>query len=201
MGKFEQCQRSLCVTVTEAAQRLVFPSAAKPVPERCPRHGSSPTSLRPRAPQPPSPADPRNFLLLGLVLPDSYRSCVCPGCFPVPRSSAPSVRASERNPRRASQSWGWKNSLCIPVAPVFCSEEPLIPTFSSLPQFQEEQRRREVEERRRFPLEQRLKEHIIGQESAIATVGAGRTPRPPPALPSHIFCSTGKAGRSPQALI
>ncbi|XP_065514624.1 mitochondrial disaggregase [Caloenas nicobarica] len=38
--------------------------------------------------------------------------------------------------------------------------------------FQEEQRRREVEERRRFPLEQRLREHIIGQESAIATVGA-----------------------------
>uniref|UniRef100_A0A8C8AEQ8 Caseinolytic mitochondrial matrix peptidase chaperone subunit B n=1 Tax=Otus sunia TaxID=257818 RepID=A0A8C8AEQ8_9STRI len=38
--------------------------------------------------------------------------------------------------------------------------------------FQEEQRRREMEERRRFPLEQRLKEHIIGQESAIATVGA-----------------------------
>ncbi|XP_063249757.1 mitochondrial disaggregase isoform X3 [Prinia subflava] len=38
--------------------------------------------------------------------------------------------------------------------------------------FQEEQRRREVEERRRFPLEQRLKEHIIGQENAIATVGA-----------------------------
>ncbi|XP_058707503.1 mitochondrial disaggregase [Poecile atricapillus] len=37
--------------------------------------------------------------------------------------------------------------------------------------FQEEQRRREVEERRRFPLEQRLKEHIIGQENAIATVG------------------------------
>uniref|UniRef100_A0A8D2PUH9 Caseinolytic mitochondrial matrix peptidase chaperone subunit B n=1 Tax=Zosterops lateralis melanops TaxID=1220523 RepID=A0A8D2PUH9_ZOSLA len=38
--------------------------------------------------------------------------------------------------------------------------------------FQEEQRRREMEERRRFPLEQRLKEHIIGQENAIATVGA-----------------------------
>ncbi|XP_015283009.1 PREDICTED: caseinolytic peptidase B protein homolog [Gekko japonicus] len=30
----------------------------------------------------------------------------------------------------------------------------------------------ELEERRRFPLEQRLREHIIGQESAIATVGA-----------------------------
>lgn len=37
----------------------------------------------------------------------------------------------------------------------------------------EKQRKREAEERRRFPLEQRLKEHIIGQESAIATVGAG----------------------------
>uniref|UniRef100_A0A2K6GKU1 ClpB family mitochondrial disaggregase n=1 Tax=Propithecus coquereli TaxID=379532 RepID=A0A2K6GKU1_PROCO len=36
----------------------------------------------------------------------------------------------------------------------------------------EKQRKREAEERRRFPLEQRLKEHIIGQESAIATVGA-----------------------------
>ncbi|KAJ8798259.1 hypothetical protein J1605_001384 [Eschrichtius robustus] len=39
-------------------------------------------------------------------------------------------------------------------------------------QYQEKQRKREAEERRRFPLEQRLKEHIIGQESAIATVGA-----------------------------
>ncbi|XP_053564758.1 caseinolytic peptidase B protein homolog isoform X2 [Bombina bombina] len=38
--------------------------------------------------------------------------------------------------------------------------------------FQEEERRRDMEERRRFPLEQRLKEHIVGQESAIATVGA-----------------------------
>ncbi|KAJ6664830.1 hypothetical protein lerEdw1_005802 [Lerista edwardsae] len=37
---------------------------------------------------------------------------------------------------------------------------------------QEEQRKKEIEERRRFPLEQRLREHIIGQESAIATVGA-----------------------------
>ncbi|XP_027263645.1 caseinolytic peptidase B protein homolog isoform X4 [Cricetulus griseus] len=38
--------------------------------------------------------------------------------------------------------------------------------------YMEKQRKREAEERRRFPLEQRLKEHIIGQESAIATVGA-----------------------------
>ncbi|XP_012581025.1 PREDICTED: caseinolytic peptidase B protein homolog isoform X1 [Condylura cristata] len=38
--------------------------------------------------------------------------------------------------------------------------------------YQEKQRKREAEERRRFPLEQRLREHIIGQENAIATVGA-----------------------------
>ncbi|KAM4846767.1 mitochondrial disaggregase isoform 2-T2 [Thomomys bottae] len=38
--------------------------------------------------------------------------------------------------------------------------------------YMEKQRKRDAEERRRFPLEQRLKEHIIGQESAIATVGA-----------------------------
>ncbi|KAM9319730.1 mitochondrial disaggregase [Gastrophryne carolinensis] len=38
--------------------------------------------------------------------------------------------------------------------------------------FQVQQQRRELEERRRFPLEQRLKEHIVGQESAIATVAA-----------------------------
>ncbi|XP_053312581.1 caseinolytic peptidase B protein homolog [Spea bombifrons] len=38
--------------------------------------------------------------------------------------------------------------------------------------FQDEVRRREQEERRRFPLEQRLKEHIVGQEMAIATVAA-----------------------------
>ncbi|KAL4647081.1 caseinolytic peptidase B protein-like [Arapaima gigas] len=38
--------------------------------------------------------------------------------------------------------------------------------------FQEEQRRREAEERRRFPLERRLREHIIGQEGAINTVAS-----------------------------
>ncbi|XP_075704273.1 mitochondrial disaggregase [Rhinoderma darwinii] len=38
--------------------------------------------------------------------------------------------------------------------------------------FQGEQRRRELAERRRFPLEQRLREHIVGQEGAITTVGA-----------------------------
>ncbi|XP_029457904.1 LOW QUALITY PROTEIN: caseinolytic peptidase B protein homolog [Rhinatrema bivittatum] len=38
--------------------------------------------------------------------------------------------------------------------------------------FLEEERSRALEERRRFPLEQRLKEYIVGQESAIATVGA-----------------------------
>ncbi|MBN3319040.1 CLPB protein, partial [Atractosteus spatula] len=38
--------------------------------------------------------------------------------------------------------------------------------------FQEAQQRREAEERRRFPLERRLREHIIGQEGAINTVAA-----------------------------
>ncbi|KAF5881279.1 caseinolytic peptidase B protein, partial [Clarias magur] len=38
--------------------------------------------------------------------------------------------------------------------------------------FMEEQRQREVEERRRFPLERRLKEQIIGQEGAITTVAS-----------------------------
>ncbi|XP_046891904.1 caseinolytic peptidase B protein homolog [Hypomesus transpacificus] len=38
--------------------------------------------------------------------------------------------------------------------------------------FQEAQARREAEERRRFPLEKRLKEHIIGQEGAINTVAS-----------------------------
>ncbi|XP_062873222.1 mitochondrial disaggregase [Trichomycterus rosablanca] len=38
--------------------------------------------------------------------------------------------------------------------------------------FLEEQKKREAEERRRFPLERRLKEHIIGQEGAINTVAS-----------------------------
>ncbi|XP_077086481.1 mitochondrial disaggregase isoform X4 [Siphateles boraxobius] len=38
--------------------------------------------------------------------------------------------------------------------------------------FAEAQRKREAEERRRFPLERRLKEHIIGQEGAINTVAS-----------------------------
>ncbi|XP_037533964.1 caseinolytic peptidase B protein homolog [Nematolebias whitei] len=38
--------------------------------------------------------------------------------------------------------------------------------------FKELQARREAEERRRFPLERRLKEHIIGQEGAINTVAS-----------------------------
>ncbi|XP_069390734.1 mitochondrial disaggregase [Paralichthys olivaceus] len=38
--------------------------------------------------------------------------------------------------------------------------------------FQEAQARREAEERRRFPLERRLKEYIIGQEGAINTVAS-----------------------------
>ncbi|KAG9335259.1 hypothetical protein JZ751_005439 [Albula glossodonta] len=51
--------------------------------------------------------------------------------------------------------------------------------------FQEAQQRREAEERRRFPLERRLREHIIGQEGAINTVAsvAGATRRYPNPVP------------------
>lgn len=41
-------------------------------------------------------------------------------------------------------------------------------------QFQDLQRRKELEERRRFPLEQRIREVIVGQEGAITTVASGR---------------------------
>lgn len=72
--------------------------------------------------------------------------------------------------------------MCLPgslckrcvINVIVWSENILVTALASFPQFQEEQRKRELEERRRFPLEQRLKEHIIGQESAIATVGAGK---------------------------
>ena len=40
-------------------------------------------------------------------------------------------------------------------------------------QYMREKERREIEERRRYPLEMRLKENIIGQEGAILTVAAG----------------------------
>ena len=40
-------------------------------------------------------------------------------------------------------------------------------------QYMKEKERREIEERRRYPLEMRLKENIIGQEGAILTVAAG----------------------------
>ncbi len=41
-------------------------------------------------------------------------------------------------------------------------------------QFEEEKRRKAAEERIKFPLEQKLKEHIIGQEGAITTVASGQ---------------------------
>ena len=42
-------------------------------------------------------------------------------------------------------------------------------------QFEDEKKRKEAEERRKFPLEQRIKEHIIGQEGAITTVASGKS--------------------------
>ena len=41
-------------------------------------------------------------------------------------------------------------------------------------QFVEQKKVREAEERRKFPLELRLKETIVGQEGAITTVASGK---------------------------
>lgn len=140
-----------------------------------------PSKLAPSSPfpcpQPPVAGRPSSSLLppLGLVLPPTkprllpgdrgQRSvCLCV-CLPVCLS-------------------GTQPQACaLPVVPR-AAQKCQVPTSPSLSQFQEEQRRREIEERRRFPLEQRLKEHIIGQESAIATVGAGRTARSPLCSPA-----------------
>ncbi|XP_013790340.1 caseinolytic peptidase B protein homolog [Limulus polyphemus] len=46
----------------------------------------------------------------------------------------------------------------------------LINSFKS--QFLEKQRRKEAEERRRFPLEARIKKHIVGQDGALTTVAS-----------------------------
>ena len=40
-------------------------------------------------------------------------------------------------------------------------------------QFEKEKKKKELLERRRYPLEQRLREHIVGQEGPILTVAAG----------------------------
>ena len=39
-------------------------------------------------------------------------------------------------------------------------------------QYVKEKERKEIEERRRYPLEMRLKENVVGQEGAILTVAA-----------------------------
>jgi len=41
-------------------------------------------------------------------------------------------------------------------------------------QYDQIKKQRQAEERRKFPLEQRLREVIIGQEGAISTVAAGK---------------------------
>lgn len=40
--------------------------------------------------------------------------------------------------------------------------------------YEEIQKEKELEERRKFPLEDRLKQYIVGQEAAIATVAASK---------------------------
>lgn len=41
--------------------------------------------------------------------------------------------------------------------------------------YEDIQKEKELEERRKFPLEDRLKKYIVGQEGAIATVAASRS--------------------------
>lgn len=45
--------------------------------------------------------------------------------------------------------------------------------YLSFFQYEKKQKELEALERRRFPLEQRLRQHIVGQENAIVTVAAG----------------------------
>ena len=40
-------------------------------------------------------------------------------------------------------------------------------------QYAEQKALKEAEERRKFPLEQRLKQHLVGQEGAITAVASG----------------------------
>ena len=52
---------------------------------------------------------------------------------------------------------------------------PLTLAIYSPIQFNEAKREAQAEERRKYPLEQRLKERIIGQEGPITTVASGKS--------------------------
>ncbi len=55
-----------------------------------------------------------------------------------------------------------------------CFSDPAIKRLltESASVFEEKRRQRDVEERRRFPLEKRLQEAMVGQDGAITTVAA-----------------------------
>ena len=48
-----------------------------------------------------------------------------------------------------------------------------LPVVYAVLQYERREQERDAEERRRFPLEQRLKEQIVGQDGAITTVASG----------------------------
>ena len=57
---------------------------------------------------------------------------------------------------------------------------------------EKEEERREIEERRHYPLDMRLKENIVGQEEAILTVAAGMMfYRTKLVLEGHILANLG----------
>ncbi|XP_072376408.1 mitochondrial disaggregase-like [Diabrotica undecimpunctata] len=58
--------------------------------------------------------------------------------------------------------------------PLMYAKDPEIKQYLEIEMsaFEEKQKEKELEERRRYPLEERLKKHIVGQEGAIAIVSA-----------------------------
>lgn len=59
--------------------------------------------------------------------------------------------------------------MCLVLIVAFIS----LLCLMSVLQYTQTKRQREIENRRRFPLEQRLKQHIVGQDGPITTVAAG----------------------------
>lgn len=58
--------------------------------------------------------------------------------------------------------------------PLMYAKDPIIKQYleMEISKYEEKMKEKELEERRRYPLEERLKKHIVGQEGAIAIVAA-----------------------------
>ena len=59
------------------------------------------------------------------------------------------------------------------TVPFLCRDPIIKKSLKSYAEkFEENKAKKELEERRKFPLEQRLKQYIVGQEGAITTVAS-----------------------------